>query len=89
MPGSQDFAADPRNEAALIYLNGDLVRREQAKVSASKGFDVIKSGIEEISKGKINIGWISGQEIKEIPLVGAVDAYLALKEEPGDDGLAF
>src|SRR6478735_3715606 len=33
MPGSQDFAADPRNERALVYLNGALVPRDQAKVS--------------------------------------------------------
>jgi branched-chain amino acid aminotransferase len=33
MAGSQDYARDPRNADALIYLNGDLVRREDAKVS--------------------------------------------------------
>ena len=33
MPGSQDFAADPRNEHALIYLNGAMVPRAEAKVS--------------------------------------------------------
>ena len=33
MAGSQDFAADPRNETALIYVNGALVRRDEAKVS--------------------------------------------------------
>ena len=33
MPGSQDYAPDPRNAGALIYLNGALVRREDAKVS--------------------------------------------------------
>ncbi|HEY8571580.1 aminotransferase class IV [Phenylobacterium sp.] len=33
MAGSQDFAADPRNAAVLVYLNGDLVPREAAKVS--------------------------------------------------------
>ncbi len=33
MPGSQDFAADPRNETALVWLNGELVRRAEAKVS--------------------------------------------------------
>src|SRR5271155_517049 len=33
MAGSQDYAADPRNESALIYLNGAMVPRGQAKVS--------------------------------------------------------
>jgi hypothetical protein len=33
MPGSQDFAADPRNENVLIYLNGQMVPRQEAKVS--------------------------------------------------------
>ncbi len=33
MAGSQDFEADPRNETALIWLNGDLVSRAEAKVS--------------------------------------------------------
>jgi branched-chain amino acid aminotransferase len=33
LAGSQDFEADPRNETALIWLNGDLVSRSDAKVS--------------------------------------------------------
>jgi branched-chain amino acid aminotransferase len=33
MPGSQDYAPDPRNERALIYLNGEMVPRAGAKVS--------------------------------------------------------
>ncbi|HUB85643.1 MAG TPA: aminotransferase class IV [Rhizomicrobium sp.] len=33
MPGSQDYAADPRNEHALLYLNGEMVPRSEAKVS--------------------------------------------------------
>ena len=33
MAGSQDYAADPRNAEALIYVNGALVRREQAVIS--------------------------------------------------------
>lgn len=33
MPGSQDFAPDPRNESALVYLNGAMVPRGEAKVS--------------------------------------------------------
>ncbi|HXV00476.1 MAG TPA: aminotransferase class IV [Caulobacteraceae bacterium] len=33
MAGSQDFADDPRNAAALVYLNGEMVPRGEAKVS--------------------------------------------------------
>ena len=33
MAGSQDYAADPRNAKALIYVNGALVPREAAVVS--------------------------------------------------------
>ena len=33
MAGSQDYAADPRNEAVKVWLNGALVARDEAKVS--------------------------------------------------------
>ena len=33
MAGSQDYATDPRNDHVLVYVNGDLVARDQAKVS--------------------------------------------------------
>ncbi len=33
MAGSQDYARDPRNAELLIWVNGDLVRRDEAKVS--------------------------------------------------------
>ena len=33
MAGSQDYAPDPRNDAALIYLNGAMVPRAEAKIS--------------------------------------------------------
>src|ERR687892_395091 len=47
MAGSQDFTADPRNANALIYLNGELVRREQAKVSIFDGGFVVGDGVWE------------------------------------------
>ena len=47
MPGSQDFAPDPRNAAALIYLNGALVPREQAKISIFDGGFVVGDGVWE------------------------------------------
>ncbi len=33
MAGSQDYAADPRNEAVKVWLNGELVARGEARVS--------------------------------------------------------
>jgi branched-chain amino acid aminotransferase len=47
MPGSQDYAADPRNASALIYLNGALVPREEAKVSIFDGGFVVGDGVWE------------------------------------------
>ena len=47
MPGSQDFAADPRNENLHIYLNGALVPRGEAKVSIFDAGFVLGDGIWE------------------------------------------
>ncbi|HEY0106184.1 MAG TPA: aminotransferase class IV [Rhizomicrobium sp.] len=47
MPGSQDFESDPANEAALIYLNGALVPRAEAKVSVFDAGFVVGDGIWE------------------------------------------
>src|ERR1700710_2026355 len=47
MPGSQDFAPDPRNEKALIYLNGSLVPRSEAKVSIFDAGSVLGDGVWE------------------------------------------
>ena len=56
MAGSQDFAADPRNDNLLIYLNGDLVRREQARVSVFDAGFVVGDGVWEglrLHRGKL------------------------------------
>src|ERR1700760_4772475 len=47
MPGSQDFAADPRNADLRIYLNGALVPRAEAKVSVFDGGFVLGDGVWE------------------------------------------
>src|ERR1700709_245083 len=47
MPGSQDFAPDPRNEKVLIYLNGSLVPRSEAKVSVFDAGFVLGDGVWE------------------------------------------
>jgi branched-chain amino acid aminotransferase len=47
MPGSQDFAADTRNENVLIYLNGELVPRGEARVSIFDAGFVLGDGVWE------------------------------------------
>jgi branched-chain amino acid aminotransferase len=47
MPGSQDYAQDPRNERVLVYLNGELVPRAEAKVSIFDAGFVLGDGVWE------------------------------------------
>jgi branched-chain amino acid aminotransferase len=47
MKGSQDFAADPRNATVKIWLNGDLVLRDEAKVSIFDAGFVLGDGVWE------------------------------------------
>ena len=39
-----------------------------AKESAKKGINILRDGLDEIAKGKINLNWFSGQETREIAL---------------------
>jgi branched-chain amino acid aminotransferase len=47
MAGSQDFAVDPRNADLRIYVNGDLVPRDQARVSVFDAGFVLGDGVWE------------------------------------------
>ena len=47
MPGSQDFAADPRNANLVVYLNGEMVPRDEAKVSVFDAGFVLGDGVWE------------------------------------------
>ncbi len=47
MPGSQSAALDPRNAHLLIYLNGALVSRDQARVSIFDSGFVVGDGVWE------------------------------------------
>jgi branched-chain amino acid aminotransferase len=47
MPGSQDFTADPRNADLLVYVNGALVPRAEAKVSVFDAGFVLGDGVWE------------------------------------------
>jgi branched-chain amino acid aminotransferase len=47
MAGSQDYEHDPRNETALLYLNGALVPRDQAVVSVFDAGFALGDGVWE------------------------------------------
>src|SRR5579864_134214 len=47
MPGSQDYAADPRNENVRVWLNGRLVPRAEAQVSIFDAGFVLGDGVWE------------------------------------------
>ncbi len=47
MPGSQDFAADPRNASVLVSLNGILTPRDEAKVSIFDAGFTVGDGVWE------------------------------------------
>jgi branched-chain amino acid aminotransferase len=56
MPGSQDFAADPRNADLMIYVTGALVPRAEAKVSIFDAGFVLGDGVWEglrLHKGRL------------------------------------
>jgi len=47
MAGSQDYAPDPRNARIRVYLNGDLVPRDEAKVSIFDAGFALGDGVWE------------------------------------------
>src|SRR6476646_12141421 len=47
MAGSQDFAVDPRNADLLIYLDGALAPRDEARVSVFDAGFVLGDGVWE------------------------------------------
>jgi branched-chain amino acid aminotransferase len=47
MPGSQGFIPDPRNERVKIWLNGELVARNEARVSVFDSGFVLGDGVWE------------------------------------------
>lgn len=56
MAGSQDFGADPRNAAVEVYVNGELVPRDQARVSVFDAGFVLGDGVWEgvrLHKGRL------------------------------------
>jgi branched-chain amino acid aminotransferase len=47
MPGSQDYAPDPRNEKLLVYVSGALVPRGEAKISVFDAGFLLGDGVWE------------------------------------------
>ena len=47
MPGSQDFAADPRNASLQVWLNGKLLPKDDAKISVFDAGFVLGDGVWE------------------------------------------
>jgi len=47
MKGSQDFAADPRNSTVKVYVSGELVLRNEARVSIFDAGFVLGDGVWE------------------------------------------
>ncbi len=47
MAGSQDFSADPRNASVRVHVNGDLVPRNEARVSVFDAGFVLGDGVWE------------------------------------------
>ena len=43
--GAQGFVEDPRNDALLVYVNGDLVPKAEAKVSVFDSGFVLGDGV--------------------------------------------
>jgi branched-chain amino acid aminotransferase len=56
MAGSQDYVPDPRNEAVLVYVNGEMVPRAEAKVSVFDAGFALGDGVWEglrLHKGRL------------------------------------
>lgn len=49
--------------------------------SAKKGFEALRSGLEDIGKGKVNLGWLQTQETRNISLPLAIPAGKSLRVE--------
>lgn len=56
MAGSQDYAPDPRNESVLVYVNGEMVPRAEARVSVFDAGFALGDGVWEglrLHKGRL------------------------------------
>ncbi len=51
------------------------------KVSTKKGLDSLKTGLDELSKGKVNIGWFNATETRDVEMPLAISPGKTLKIE--------
>ncbi|MBI1334315.1 MAG: DUF4097 family beta strand repeat protein [Armatimonadetes bacterium] len=56
---------------------------ESARTNAKKGLDALKSGLEEVSKGKFNINWLFSTTTREIRLPITIKEGQTLRVENG------
>lgn len=66
-------------------VNWNEVAR-QARISAEKGLEVIRTGVEEVSKGKVNLGWLNTSATREfdIPLTIPEGKVLMIEGNSGN-----
>ena len=56
---------------------------DSARTNAKKGLDALKSGLEEVSKGRFNINWLFSTTTREVRLPLSIKAGQTLKIENG------
>lgn len=54
---------------------------EQAKSFGKKGLDAVRAGLDELSKGKVNLNWLRSHESKEVTMPLSVPAGKTLRIE--------
>jgi hypothetical protein len=64
----------------LESVNWQEVSRH-ARVSAKKGMDTLKTGLDDLSKGKVNIGWLTASETRDVEMSLSIGAGKSLKIE--------
>lgn len=60
-----------------------------ARTNAKKGLDALKSGLEEVSKGKFNVNWLFSTTTREIRLPIAIKDGQVLKVENGSGDITI
>ncbi|HWD40594.1 MAG TPA: DUF4097 family beta strand repeat-containing protein [Fimbriimonas sp.] len=58
---------------------------QHARENAKKGFEAVKAGLGDLSKGKVHLHWLTNQEVKEITLPLSGTGRLLKIENPCGD----
>lgn len=72
------LARQAQDEAKKVDWKGVA---SEARENARKGFDSLRTGIEDVSKGKVNLGWILNDAAREVELPFTLTAAKALRIE--------